>query len=272
MPLNWYKNIISKAKNFQSKIGELEDSVLDERDKFKDIFEKNIALEKEITERTDELNQANKSLLTLKHIWSTMNSSEPLSEVLSTVVNGLSDELGYLYCAIFQIFEERGESILRIRAANTSNLDDRVHNILKQAIDVHEIPVNNRENALVQAIQEKNIKIVRSFKNIFQGSNPEFDKEQLNQLDSLFGNRSITVLPIVVQEKFFGCLIVVSIRNDLSDTERNFLNLFVGQIELAVTIAGLFEQIREQAITDGLTGLYNRRHFDQCLISETERS
>ncbi|HBH18248.1 MAG TPA: hypothetical protein DDX14_04795, partial [Cyanobacteria bacterium UBA9579] len=86
MPLNWYKNIVSKARNYKNKIGALEDTVLDERQRIRDIFERNAYLEKEISVRTGELNQANKSLLTLKHIWSTMNSSEPLSEVLSTVV------------------------------------------------------------------------------------------------------------------------------------------------------------------------------------------
>ncbi|HBH18249.1 MAG TPA: hypothetical protein DDX14_04800, partial [Cyanobacteria bacterium UBA9579] len=107
---------------------------------------------------------------------------------------------------------------------------------------------------------------------IFAGSNPEIGSEELDHLDSLFANRLISILPIIVHEKPFGCLIAVSIRNELSDTERNFLSLFVDQIELAVTIAGLFEQIREQAITDALTGLYNRRHFDQCIISEVERA
>lgn len=38
------------------------------------------------------------------------------------------------------------------------------------------------------------------------------------------------------------------------------------------TIADLFETIKKQAITDGLTGLCNRRQFDYSLLKESERS
>jgi diguanylate cyclase (GGDEF)-like protein len=273
MSTNWFKKTVTKLKRFGDKVEKFEDSVLSERDKFKDVFERNLVLEQEIRERTEELNQANQSLLTLKHIWSTMNSSEPLSEVLSTVVNGLGNEMGYLYCAVFQVFESNGKDILRIRAANTSNLDNKIQDALKRVLDLYEIPLTDLENPLTQSINEQKIKNIKNFRNIFTKSFTGIDEdEELNQLEALFIGRSISILPIAVQEKPFGCLLVVSIRNDLSDTERNFLSLFVGQIELAVTIAGLFEQIREQAITDGLTGLYNRRHFDQCLSSEVVRS
>ncbi|OGI03999.1 MAG: hypothetical protein A2104_08400 [Candidatus Melainabacteria bacterium GWF2_32_7] len=272
MPLNWYKNIVNKVKNYKNKIGALEHSVLDEGQRFRDIFERNAILEKEISERTNELNQANKSLLTLRHIWGTMNSSEPLSEVLSTVVNGLSNELDYLYCALFQIYDKENSSILKVRAANDNEFAAKIQDILKHPLENIEISINEPKNIVNQSIHSRDIKCVKSFKHIFLGSNPEIDSEKLKQLDSLFANRSISILPIIVQEKPFGCLIAVSIRNELSNTERNFLSLFVGQIELAVTIAGLFEQIREQAITDGLTGLYNRRHFDQCLSSEVDRA
>lgn len=272
MSSSWYKNLSNKIKNFKNKIYEIENNVLNEKEKFKEIFEKNIALEKEIFERTEELNQANKSLLTLKDIWSTMNSSEPLSEVLSTVVQGLSSGLGYLFCSIFQVHDMSKNQELRVRALSQDNFALKLQDILKNPINTYQISLENKDNIMVQTLKNKDIRGTKSFKNIFNGSNPFIEEEKLEQIDALFGNRTISILPITVQEKPFGCLVVVSIRNELSDTERNFLNLFVGQIELAVTIAGLFEQIREQAITDSLTGLYNRRHFDQCLTLEADRS
>lgn len=272
MPFEWYKNFLNKAKSYKSLIGDIESNYLDERKQFKDIFERNIVLEREITERTDELNQANRSLLTLKHIWSTMNSSEPLSEVLSTVVKGLSDELDYIFCCIYQLVEQDGNAEIRPRAVGEGNITSKVNNILELPFDSYSISMENKDNIVVQAILEQKIKNTRSFKNILTGGSPDIDLMRLEKLDLLFGGRSVSVLPIVVQEKPFGSLVIVSIRNELSDTERNFLSLFVGQIELAVTIAGLFEQIREQAITDGLTGLFNRRHFDQCLGSEADRA
>ena len=52
----------------------------------------------------------------------------------------------------------------------------------------------------------------------------------------------------------------------------NFLTLFAKQIELAITIADLFQAVKEQAITDGMTGLYNRRYFEEFIKKEATRS
>jgi diguanylate cyclase (GGDEF)-like protein len=272
MPLNWYKNLVNNIKSFKSEVGQLELNVIDERQKFKDIFERNVILEKEISERTDELNHANKSLLTLKHIWSTMNSSEPLSEVLSTVVNGLADGLNYLFCAIYQIYEENGEQFLKVRASNKNNFSEKIDEILGSNLYEIRIPLKNSANVISQSIENKEIKIVKNLKELFPGTVKEIEQEKLQSLGAVFGQKSVSILPITVQDKPFGALIVVANRNEILATEKNFLNLFVGQIELAVTIAGLFEKVREQAITDSLTGLYNRRYLDQCLISEAERA
>lgn len=272
MLLNLFGSFFNKIKNVGNQIDKIELNVIHERKKFKDIFERNLVLEKEIAERTEEVNQANKSLLTLKHIWSTMNSAEPLSEVLFTVTNGLTDGLNYLYCFVFQIYNTDEGYKLRVRAANQNDFSAKVENILKESIYQFEIPLNQAGNALTEAIKDKNIRIIKSFKDLYSGSIPSIKNEKLEQLDALLANRCISVLPIIPYDKAFGCLVAISIRNEVSDTEKNFLSLFAGQIELAVTIAGLFEQVREQAITDGLTSLFNRRHFDQCLASEVDRS
>lgn len=52
----------------------------------------------------------------------------------------------------------------------------------------------------------------------------------------------------------------------------NFLSLFAKQIELAITIADLFQAVKEQAITDGMTGLYNRRYFEEFIKKEAVRA
>jgi len=272
MTAKWYKNIFKKLQNFNNQITIIEDTVLDERRRFKNIFERNLVLEKEISDRTDELNHANKTLLTLKHIWSTMNSAEPLSEVLSTVINGLSDELGYLYCFVFQVYHFETGPRLKIRAANENNFSLKMQDILQNSIFSYDIPFSDNDNIIVNAINNKEIVNIKSFKKLFEGSSPEIEEEKLHAIDDLLGNRAISILPIIVQGEPFGCLVAISIRSEMGTTEKNFLSLFAGQIELAVTIANLFEQIKKQAITDGLTGLFNRRHFDQCLTAEVERA
>ncbi len=269
---NWYEKIIRKVNTFKKTVSEFENTVFSEKKRFKDVFERNLVLEDEISVRTEELSQANKSLLTLKHIWGTMNSSEPLSELLTTVINGLSDELGYLYCFVFQLYDFKSGSRLKIRAANESDFSSKIHDVLQNSIFSYDIPFSAADNVIVQSINDQKIKTVNSFKSLFQGSTPAVEDERLLAVDKLIGKRAISILPIIVQGKPFGCFVAISSRKEIGATENNFLSLFAGQIELAVTIANLFEQVKKQAITDGLTDLFNRRHFDQCLTSEAERA
>jgi len=160
MPAKWLKDITNKVKSFKNRINVLEDSVLDERKRFRNVFERNLLLEREITERTDELNQANKRLLTLKHIWSTMNSAEPLSEVLFTVINGLSDELGYLYCFVFQVYNFESGARLKIRAANENSFSTKMQDILQNSIFSYDIPFNDENNIIVFDISTETNKFI----------------------------------------------------------------------------------------------------------------
>ena len=269
---SWFNYIVEKMNVYKNRLGEVELHVVDQRRNFREVFERNAILEREISERVQELHQANKSLITLKHIWSTMNSSEPLAEVLSTIVDGLSENIGYLYCLMFQVYEYEGEAKLKLRAMSDNDLSSRFKDLINDSIYSYSIGMNQKENILVQSIKSNKIINIKKFRRIFTGSDPEINDKNLEEIDVLLGNRSISILPIMVQERPFGCMAVISIRNEITSTEENFLSLFAGQVELAITIAGLFEQLRDQAITDSLTGLYNRRYFDQCLSSEVDRS
>ncbi len=265
-----FGNFLNNFKKFGNQVSQLEINVSDKRREFMEVFERNAILEKEIVERTDELNQANKSVLTLQHIWKTMNSSEPLSEVLKTIIDGMG-YLGYIHCVIFQIIEQDGEKILKVRGASENKFTYKIQEIIKEPLENIQISFNNESNILVNAIKSSDITSHKKLSTIFEGIKGLTDAEE-SQLDALLINKSISILPITTKEKPFGCLMVVSARNELCDTEKNFLSLFANQIELSVTIAGLFETIREQALTDPLTGVYNRRHFEDCLEREAERA
>ena len=65
---------------------------------------------------------------------------------------------------------------------------------------------------------------------------------------------------------------VFSPREEPKESEVNFLNLFARQIELAITIANLFETVKKQAVTDPLTELFNRRFYEDALAREAKRA
>ena len=93
-------SFFDKINSFKNKIDALEDDIDNSRRNFMEIYEKNLQLEAEIKERTEELEIANQRLVTVQHIWEMMNSSQPLANILDTTVNSIQGELGYLYSCI----------------------------------------------------------------------------------------------------------------------------------------------------------------------------
>ncbi len=261
-----------KLNNYKEQVSNFETNLTNEGEKFSIIMERNAVLEKEIEERTNELKQANKSILTLKHIWSTMNSDEPLNATLSTIAQGMTNDLGYESVIIFQVFGEDENKYLKIRETSQNEKTKLLLKILDKKTEEFFIPMNADKNLLIQAISKEDIIQLDSLEEVFEYTNFKVTQDIKNNFEKMLVNKAISVIPIVFQEKVFGCLLVISPRSDITDTEKNFLSMFAKQIELSVTIADLFQTIKEQAITDGLTTLYNRRHFDTCLKNESNRS
>src|SRR6266852_3654432 len=72
------------------------------------------------------------------------------------------------------------------------------------------------------------------------------------------------VVPLIYQGNFIGLLLVRSddITRVWADNELLLLHTVADQLAVAVNHAHLFAQMQQQALTDGLTGCYNRRSFE----------
>lgn len=265
-------SFFNKIKDYTKAISEIESSVDKEKQNFLEVYERNLVLEKEIKERTQELSQANRSILALNSILNTINSSSPLDDVLKRIANGVCTDLGYVYSLIFRVQDVGDGNILKIRAISDNKLTNEVETIIGKPFDLLEISLSDRRNILSKFIHDDYFEKIKKFDSIFDYSNIKTDEHQRKALSELFKRFSIITLPIKKDHNLFGVLLVVSPRSDILETEKNFLSLFAHQIEIGVTIADLFETIKQQAVTDGLTGIYNRRQFDLCLTQEAERS
>ena len=91
--------LFDKFKEVTKKVSEVENNIYHEKRDYLEIYERNLELEKEIAERTEELDDANRRMFTLQHIWEMMNSSTPLENVMEAIVNSTQGELGYMHCA-----------------------------------------------------------------------------------------------------------------------------------------------------------------------------
>lgn len=83
---------------------------------------------------------------------------------------------------------------------------------------------------------------------------------------------SMLILPLIYEKEVIGLLIFLSERIDsISSYQINLLRILGNQASTALANARLYERIERMAITDGLTGLYNHRYFQERLLSEFDR-
>lgn len=89
----------------------------------------------------------------------------------------------------------------------------------------------------------------------------------------LVGGRVVYV-PLVVNGQVIGCLAADNLLSQqlIDEEQMESLRVLAGQIGMAVLNARLFEDIEQQAITDGLTKLYVHRYFQQRLKEEIDRA
>lgn len=264
--------LFDKFKEVTKKVSEVESNIYHEKRDYLEIYERNIELEKEIAERTEELNDANKRMFTLQHIWDMMNSSTPLENVMEAIVNSTQGELGYMHCSIIRKnIDENGE-FLQILAQSNDGLIDRLNNIIgSPGIQTRKLNYDN-ESVFADAMKQKTIIQTKSIDLSLKSVLPELSQETVKKIVSNQPVKSVIVVPLITQNKEFGWFCVFSAREELASAEMDFLGLFAKQIEMAITIADLFQAVREQAVTDSLTGLYNRRYFEEALEKEVQRA
>lgn len=262
--------IFDKFKEFTNQVSEIENHLYSGKKDFLEIYERNAQLEQEIEERTNELNEANRRMLTLQHIWEMMNSSKPLSSILDTTVNNLQGELGYLHSCILQRRNDENGEYFTVMANSNGNLFDEINQHLDTPINTQRM--NFEQASIIKAVL-RNKEILQST-DLRAGLNsiaPDLPEDKVEELLSETACRSFMLVPLS-KMNHFGILIVLSQRLEATEAELDFLNIFAQQIELAITIADLFQMVREQAVTDPLTTLYNRRYFEDSIEKEFTRA
>ncbi len=265
--MSFFDNI----RKFKNRIDQVDSAVTTGKPSLLEVYEINAKLEAEIEIRTRELDRANRQMLTLQHIWDMMNSSKPLSSVLNAIVNSLRGELGYMYSFIVNEKADNDGKYLQIVASSRDDLDEKFYKKFNCNITDFRMKFPDIKE-LKETIEKNQIYQSTNLLELIQGFMPELEVEKLKEFIKDSNMKSYILVPLTSKQTHFGSLVVYSSRERVSGSELNFLSLFAKQIELSITIADLFQAVKEQAITDGMTGLYNRRYFEEFIKKEATRA
>ncbi len=175
-------------------------------------------------------------------------------EALRATVTDITAELDL--SILLRAIVERASTLLNVNGGELGLFDDK-NQTLKIVVS-HNLGVTNQEiylerdegimGRVARTLEPASVDDYMSW----EGRSPHYTGVPLH---------AVAAAPLLIGGRLLGVLGVGTTDADrrLSDTDITLLNLFAQQAAIAVENARLFETLQTQAITDPLTGLFNRR-------------
>ena len=201
-----------------------------------------------------------KDLATLLEVSKAVSSTLNSRDILYTIVKSVGEVIDVDRCSIVRIGRKKGVGYVVTTYENPG--------IKNLAIDLEKYP------EIRSALEVKGTVIIEDIQ-----SDPRMTsvKDSLKEL----GLSSLLVIPIIVREEVIGTLMLRTSRKERSFSPREvkLCQVIANLAASALTNAHLFESVEisnlhleKLAITDGLTGAYNHRHFRTRLDEEFNRA
>jgi diguanylate cyclase (GGDEF)-like protein len=192
--------------------------------------------------RTQEHLQVMTALQSISHA---ITSTLEVDEILNNVIRLLKDSFGYTYIGLYLLDGE----ILRL-GAQLGFPEDMLF---------YEIPIT--KGVMGRTARTKETQFVRN-----AATDPDF-------LRAAYEVKSEIAVPLMKDESVLGVLNVESGEGaSLDENDVNVLRALAGSLAVAIDNARLHAEVKRMALTDVVSGLANRRAFDEYLAAEITRA
>ena len=192
-----------------------------------------------------DVEQAHKKVSALYRITSAVQREGSPDELLSNLLKGITTEFGFEHVKILLVDHEK--KILTVKASQ-GKAECRKIILLGKGI-------------IGYAAQHREVVYVP---NVHQ------DQRYIASIDGIVSELSI---PLIVDNEVIGVLDVqTSEENAINKYDLNLLMNVASQIAITVAHVVYVAKVEHQAVTDGLTGLYNYRYFYNCIDQEYKRA
>jgi len=183
-------------------------------------------------------------MTTLQSISQTVSSSLELDEILNNVLQLLKDSFGYTYDSIY-LFDG---DVLHM-GAQLGYPEDML---------IPEISIS--QGVIGRTARTKATQLVRDV---------SLDTDFLR---ASYEVKSEIAVPLIKEGNVLGVLNVESAHRLLNENDVNLLNALAGSVAIAIDNARLHAEVKRMAMTDVISGLANRRAFDDILEAEIARA
>ena len=181
----------------------------------------------------------------LQSVSDAVTSSLELNEILQNILKLLKDACGYSYISVYLLDED----VLRL-GAEVGYPDDLV---------ITRIPISS--GVVGRTVRTKETQFISDVNN-----DPSF-------MRASYEVKSEICVPLLKNDHVLGVLNVESKEeNPLDENDMNLLNALAAPLAVAVDNARLHAEVKTMALTDSVSGIANRRAFDEVLHTELIRA
>ncbi len=226
---------------------------------------KNVLLFQEQSKNTEQLEMKNKmleaqadmilrktaQLVVLNEVSQNINSSLDLEEVLELLAKQSAQSIGVNRCVVWLLDDNK----VGLHAAAAFGVEKEILSVLHLHID------DMRDTVFFTTLSQ-----LKPVQLCTQEDKAVFKKILKNQLTA----HNALLVPMILKDEAIGILMVNDTReqHEFLEDEITLISAVANQTVMAVANAQLYKKVMQQAITDGMTGLYNHRFFQLRLSDE----
>jgi len=206
---------------------------------------KNARLHEDLAHRVTQLS-------TLYEVGSALTSVLNVDRLLNKIIDGVVQVTGAQICSLMML--DPDGKYLRVRVAKGMSKTMMKKIAIRVGEGISGYVAKTGEPLLITDIE----------------NHPLFKKRSLKKYTS----NSLLTVPLKIKGKVIG---VLNVNNKqpagvFTPDDQNLLTLFANQAAVLIENANLYENMERLATTDGLTGLYVHRHFQEALDGELRRA
>ncbi|HEY9721152.1 MAG TPA: sensor domain-containing diguanylate cyclase, partial [Oscillatoriaceae cyanobacterium] len=200
-----------------------------------------------LRQTSQELSEYNQQLTILQEVATRISSQIDLEQTLTLISQEIRRVVAYTDCMIFLLDEKSG---MLVRQATADPFLPRTP---------LQLPV---EHGIIGYVARSKEAVIKA----------DLSEEALN-VGALAGFLSLMAVPIQTEKQVLGVLALLHREVDAFDaSDQRLLDILASQAAVAIRNAQLYRATQQLAVTDGLTGIYNRRYFEDQLSAELQRA
>lgn len=176
-------------------------------------------------------------------------STLDLDDVLNRILEVIRENFGYENCAILLVDKKTNELYIKASRGYPEYLSKKIH-----------LDINKKQG-------------VTSY--VAATGKPYYAPDVRKVPFYVMGKRSIrseAAVPMILRDEVIGVLDIESEKlNAFSERDMRMFSIFASQAAIAIENARLYNETKALSLTDSLTNIANRRHFDLILENELKR-